>query len=173
MFAYAPWQHSIQPPQQDAHLDTLPLVYYTFEQPAPNNTKCDRWRGGTWSVSGDKHAVLIAGRQSLGEVYYGPGRPGDCSQAKGYHCTPYEPQILFYDPADLAAVARGELEPWRVVPYRIWRPQEHLWSTCDGYLNGIAFDHQHKILYLLQYGADRVTNTYESYPLIHVFRVSG
>lgn len=38
-------------------------------------------------------------------------------------------QILLHDPADLAAVAQGEIEPWRPQPYATLNIDEYLFSV--------------------------------------------
>ncbi|RMH04075.1 MAG: hypothetical protein D6704_11720 [Nitrospirae bacterium] len=172
LFAFAPYQY---PPDQlsfGAELDAVPLLYYPEDHPYPDYKACDMWYGGAWLTVGNKSAVVFVGRKSLGEVYYGEGRPGDCSQAKGYHCGPYEAQILFYDPEELAQVARGERNPWDVVPYEIMRPKDYFWENCGWQLGGAAFDRQNALLYIVQGGVDTVTDPYEPYPIVHVFSLA-
>lgn len=36
---------------------------------------------------------------------------------------------------------------------------------------GVTYDTEHNLLYLVQPDADTVTNEFEPYPLIHVFRL--
>ncbi|MCA9997330.1 MAG: hypothetical protein KDE56_16340 [Anaerolineales bacterium] len=172
MFAYAPWLHPVQPPPPGATLDVVPLVYYTLdEHEIPDHKIPDEWEGGAWLTAPSKQAVVITGRKSLGEEYYGEARPGDCDPYKGYHGDPYEPQILFYDPADLAASARGEVEPWDVLPYERWTVTDILFPTCEGFLPGAAFDTDNGYLYIIQPGADTVSDEFEPQPVIHVFHL--
>lgn len=176
MFASAPWLHAEQPPPNEAVLDTQPIVYYPYTEDnskdLPGHKIPDKWDDGTWISVGDQAAVIVVGRVSLGEVRYGEPLPSDCDQYKGYHGDPYQPTILFYDPADLAASARGEVEPWEVLPYARWNPEAFLFPSCEWYLTGAAFDEANRLLYLVQIDADRVTNEFEPYPLIHVFRLN-
>jgi hypothetical protein len=177
MFAYAPWQAGAEGPPAGAALDALALVYYPATPSGPrhfpDHNLADSWGGGAWITAARKHAVIIVGRKSLGPERYGIGEPGDCNTWKGYHGEPYDPRMLFYDPARLDAAARGEEEPWDVLPYEHWSLQNIVFPVCDGLLTGAAYDRSNRLLYLLQPYADAVSNSWEPQPLIHVFRVNG
>ncbi|MCP5007917.1 MAG: hypothetical protein GY941_28885 [Planctomycetes bacterium] len=173
LYAFGPYNDG-NPPANGSELDAIALIWYPQDGDLyPEYQDCDRWGGGAWLTDGSKSAVVIAGSKSLGEMYYGPGREFDCSSAKGPHCTPYEPQIIFYDPEDLAAVANGGKNPYKVVPYAIFRPAGFMWDQCRVDLGGAAFDRARGLLYVIQKAAERVTNQYESYPLVHVFKITG
>ncbi len=98
---------------------------------------------------------------------YQGGNRGYCSDS--YHC-----ELMLFDPADLAKVARGELEPWQPKPYarcdltnRMMhhhlvdhRPGEHIQTGAA------AIDPDGKRIFLTErYGS--------SGPVIHVFKVAG
>jgi hypothetical protein len=177
LFASAPWAHAVQPPPGGATLDALGLIYYPHtadaSQDLPGHKISDEWEGAAWLAAGERQAVIVVGRISLGEYRYGPPLPGDCDQNQGNHGDPYQPAALFYDPGELAAAARGELDPWKVVPYARWNPEAFLFPTCEWFLTGAAFDAAHGLLYLVQPGADTKTNEFEPYPLVHVFRLAA
>ncbi len=174
LFAFAPWQYpSANPPPYGAELEATPLLWYRCEDgPRIDHEPCDEWSGGAWIEQENKAAVLIVGRKSLGERRYGLPAPGDCETAKGWHCDPYEPQILFYDPEELALAARGLKKPWEISPYARMTPKGHLWPTCHWRLPGAALDRQRGLLYIVQYAADGTVSVYEKYPLVHVFKIS-
>ncbi|GJQ57857.1 MAG: hypothetical protein D8M57_03805 [Candidatus Scalindua sp. AMX11] len=173
LFAFGPYNDG-NPPGNGAVLDAVPLIWYPKGGGYyPDYSECDRWGGGAWLTAGEKSAVVFVGSKALGDTYYGDGRSFDCSNAKGYHCTPYEPQIIFYDPEDLTSVANGGKKPYQVVPYAIFRPAGFMWDQCRVDLGGAAFDRARGLLYVFQKSAERVTNSYESYPLAHVFKITG
>jgi len=99
------------------------------------------------TVGGD--GILIGGSKGLGPTRYGPGEPADCSQNKGYHCDPFEIQVIFYDPEEIADVLRGQGKPWHLHPYAVWRPSD-LWRDTCGSLGGIAFDPKGQQLYVVE-----------------------
>ncbi len=176
MFAYAPWLEGSPPPSGSA-LDAIPLVYYPYEPSTgvrhfPQHNNADKWGAGAWVEGATAAAVIVAGRKSLGPERYGDGQAGDCNIDKGYHGEPYEPQMLFYDPADLAQSAAGEVEPWSVLPYETWSLGDLLLPTCEGYITGGAFDRQSRVLYLVQYGADTTAGPFDPLPVVHAFRVN-
>jgi len=163
MYAYAPYLEGNPPPDR-AELDANILVMYPPSKGCfPDWSHCDKWGGGAWLTTGKKSAVVIIGRKGLGEAFYGVGRPDDCSKSKGYHCTPYETQFLFYDPSDLAAVARGKKKYYEVLPYLIFRPKDFFWSSCSGRVGGAAFDRKRGHLYIVQRKGEN--------PVVHVFSV--
>jgi len=115
MFAYDPAQNPAQPPPFGAALDVAVMANYPYstngENDFPGYEPTDWWRGASWINVGGRHAVVVVGSKALGETRYGPPQPGDCNQYQGYHGDPYEPQILFFDPDDLAAAANGDRDP--------------------------------------------------------------
>lgn len=175
MFAYAPWQEEGGVPAAGTTLDTIPLVYYEHVYPEsstfPDYQIPDGWHGGAWVETSNAHAVIITGTRALGPTYYGVARPGDCSPYKGYHGDPYEAQLLFYDPKDLAAVSAGAKNPQEIIPYLEWSPKDYIFPTCDGILFDAAYDRTNQLLYILHRDADRTRG--EPYPLIYIFRISS
>jgi hypothetical protein len=133
---------------------------------------CDTWRGVVFIDTGTKYAVIFCGRKSLGETYYGIGRPGDASRAKGYHCDPYRPEVRLYDPATLLEVPKGELKPHEPRPYetvdltKLWFQPDKAFLTA-----GIGYDPMNRLLYIAQLRGERDSSRYEAVPAIHVWRL--
>jgi hypothetical protein len=160
LYALAPWEDGKpQPPR--AELDALALVYYPevlecIENPElchfPGYRTADIWAGGAWIEAGDKSAVLIFGRKGLGPNYYGPGNL-DCDPYKGWHADPYEPQILFYDPADIVKVREGAMKPWQVVPYEVAVPRGVMLAGDCASFGAVAYDSKRRMIYATEPGA--------------------
>ncbi len=78
-------------------------------------------------------------------------------------------QMIFYDPADLAAVARGEMEPYEPQPYATLEIDQYLYgveSTQRWYHVGAAsFDRERGLLCVFEPLADGDKS------LVHVWRV--
>ncbi|GJM44130.1 MAG: hypothetical protein DHS20C21_09720 [Gemmatimonadota bacterium] len=170
LYAFAPWQESTLTP--GAEMDAVCLLRYpTGGGHFPNYCAADWWSGGAWLSAGNRSAVMIVGSKGVGEVYYGEGGGNRCSSSKGFHCDPYEPQFLFYNPDELAAVARGELEPWQVLPYATIVPSE-MWPKCRIRPVGIAFDRDRGLIYVMQYNGARIpAETGTRVPLVHTWRI--
>lgn len=183
MFAYSDAGADVVPP--GGALRATPLAYYPHADgqgstpdpvppggaPLPGHLDTDGWTGATWIEAGDAAAVLVTGRRGSSNRY-GEGEPGDCDADKGYHGEPYRPAFLFYDPADLAAVAAGELAPWDVRPYAETDPAAGLTPSCRWELSGATFDADHGLLYVMHTAADTVTSEWDPYPVVHVFTVA-
>jgi len=166
LYAFAPWQDG-NPPPDNAELSATILLMYppsgNYMRPAWTNG--DAHSGGAWLTAGKKSAVVFALRKALGRHFYGKPREGDHGGGKGYHFTPYEARLYFYDPADLAEVAQGKRKYYDVVPYAVLRPGEWLWPRPGGSSPGpLAYDRKRGLLYLAQTGLGEK-------PLVHVFRV--
>ncbi len=163
LLAFKPWDS--ENPSGD--LDAVFMLYYRFNIDCgstnitnkalcdyPEFTMCDKWDGASFIESGTKGAIILSGRKGLGVNHYGTPRSGDCSMYKGYHCDPYERQIIFYDIEELGEVALGNSDPWNVTPYRIWRPTvfyniDNNGQSCSE-LGGMAFDPTNKRLYIIE-----------------------
>ena len=84
--------------------------------------------------------------------------------------------ILFYDPADLAAVAVGQMGSWEPQPYATWNIDEYLLDG-PGYdyergkrqlLGACAFDSANGILYVFE----RMVAEDEEKCVVHVWKLS-
>jgi hypothetical protein len=179
LFAIAPWSAG-NPPPPGSTLPATPLLLYTAvtdgEQHTLNNYHhSDEWTGGAWLTAGNKSAVVFVGTKGVGDCWYGcadgtdePPWPPDCD--RGWWSTGFVGQMLFYDPADLAAVARGEMETWEPQPYATLDIDEYLYhieSTQQKYHLGAAgFDRERGLLYVFEPLADG------DKPLVHVWRAA-
>ena len=186
LYAMAPWTDG-NPPTAGAELDAIALVYYPwsfsctenvftdclFQLPggAPGYRVDDDWGGAAWIESGDRAGVLVFGRKGLGDNCYGIA-DGDqcptslCDASYGWHSDPYEPQILFYDPDEIAEVVAGAREPWQVLPYEVYRPTAEVFDADCGRLSGVAYDRQRQLLYVTERAAGEFGMT-----AVHVWRV--
>ena len=176
MFAYSLPPEGTPP---GAMLAALPLCWYSEQRPLRNHHPADRWTGGAWLTLGNKQAIVIAGRKSLGEFYYGEARPQDCTPDKGYHGPPYEAEFIFYSPASVIHAANGSLSALGLEPWLRWDGQseggglnQYLFDTCGKQIGGMTYDRAHNLLYLVQVDAGKTSdNEFEALPIVHVFRI--
>lgn len=98
---------------------------------------------------------------------------------RGWWTTRWEAQLILYDPADLAAVAAGETEPWTPQPYAVIPIDDHLFLNPAGieeetlgtgpqrrYRIGPAtYDPDGQRLFVLELFAD------DAKPVVHVWRI--
>lgn len=176
LFAIGPWNEG-NPPASGATLPATPLLLYSAvtddEQHTLNSYHhSDEWNGGAWLTAGDKSAVIFVGTKGTGECWYGdPEGPCLDCEDRGWWSTGFVGQILFYDPADLAAVVQGEMETWEPQPYATLDIDEYLYhieSTQQKYhLGAASFDRDRGLLYVFEPLADG------DKPLVHVWRIVG
>jgi hypothetical protein len=91
-----------------------------------------------------------------------------CSDSHGYHCQPYERQVIFYDVHALGDIAGGRRNPWEVLPYEVWRPEE-FYLSADACWNagGMTFDSRTGCLFMVERGLGGDINA----AVVHVWRV--
>ena len=181
LFAIGPWNEG-NPPAPGATLPAAPLLLYgdVYDEGAPamdGYAHSDHWSGGAWLTAGDRSAVVFVGTKGLGETWYGcpdgtvwpdePPFPPECAD-RGWWSERFAAQIIFYDPADLAAVATGALESWQPQPYAVMEIEEVLFDPdfeLFYHLGAAAFDRERGLIYVLEPLAD------EERSLVHVWRV--
>lgn len=80
--------------------------------------------------------------------------------------------MIFYDPAHLAAVARGELESWQPQPYAVLVLDDYLLDPSLDFMEykrdlvgAAAFDRVNGLFFLIE----RLADEYRS--VIHVWRI--
>lgn len=184
LFAYGPWNEG-SPPAPGSTLSAVPLLLYgdayTEGSPAMNDYHhADEWSGGAWLTAGDRSAVIFVGTKGTGECWYGcsdgivwePPYPEGCpDDDRGWWSTGFEGQIIFYDPADLAAVALGAIEPWEPQPYAVMNIDGFLYhvesAQQKSHVGATSFDRERGLLYVFELFADG------DKPLVHVWKVEG
>ena len=101
------------------------------------------------------------------------------NDARGWWSSRYEAWFLLYDPADLARVAAGEMEPWEPQPYAHVVLDEHLFMNPDGVdveylgdgpqahyrIGDVDYDAANGLLYVLEWFGEGAK------PVVHVWRV--
>jgi len=186
LIAIGPWRDG-NPPPAGARLRALPLLLYSAVDSGDQNTMrgyhhADEWTGGAWLTAGDRAAVIFAGTKALGKCWYGfangvvwpdeapfPPIPPPPNDDRGWWGERFAAQILFYNPADLTAVAAGRAKPHEPQPYASLDVDPYLYHVKGpqqkGHVRDVAFDRQRGILYLMEPWADG------DKPIIHVFRI--
>ncbi len=108
-----------------------------------------------------------------------PAVEGDCVSNRGWWSSRFDAQFILYDPADLARVASGEMEPWEPQPYATVDIDEHLYLNAPeddrievgwgdqrrSRVGAAAYDREHGYLYVLELYADGAK------PVVHVWKV--
>jgi len=104
----------------------------------------------------------------------------DHNDYRGWWSTNFEAWIIFYDPADLARVATGEIASWEPQPYATLNIEQTLFHNPDGVepdmlgvgvqrryrIGDLAYDRANGLLYLLEMFADGAQ------PVIHVWSIT-
>jgi hypothetical protein len=132
---------------------------------------CDKWWGASFVEGASKAAVIISGRKGLGPNGYG-NDPDSCMPGQGYHCDPFERQVIFYDVEELGQAAAGIRDAWTVVPYMIWRPTQFFSRDARGHscgeLGGMTVDRAGSRLFMVEKGLGDNNEA-----VVHVWSVSG
>jgi hypothetical protein len=186
LFAIGPWNHG-NPPPPDTVLDAVPLLLYsstaTDQEPyhvMDDYHHADEWTGGAWLTAGDKAAVVFVGTKGTGDCWYGlpdgtrwPDEgpfPDDPEGLRGWWSTGFSARMIFYDPADLAAVASGARQPWEPQPYASLDLSDRLFAVGGAQdkhrVAAMGFDRERGYLYVFEPRADGDKS------LVHVWRVS-
>jgi len=182
LLAIGPWMHG-NPPQRGSTIDASTLLLYSDVYTEANHSlnnyhHSDEWSGGAWLTAGEKSALLFVGTKGRGECWYGcqdgtvwpdePPFPPECPE-RGWWSTSFEGVILFYNPQELAAVARGEMETWAPQPYATLNIDPHLFSINSpqqwSHVGAAGYDRDRGYLYIFEPLADGDKS------LIHVWRV--
>ena len=180
IFALAPWQHGDPPPAQ-AVLSAVPLLLYSttyWDDPHGGAYAMDRyhhsdmWAGAAWLTAGADSAVVFVGTKGRGECWYG-NQDGPCldCEDRGWWSTYFDGEMIFYDPADLAAVAAGTMQPYEPQPYAVMSLDHLLYHVVSPqmrhHVKAASFDRAGGLLYVFEPLAD------SDRPLVHVWKVSG
>ncbi len=185
LLAIGPWNQG-DPPPNEAVLEATPLLLYdsTATDEPPYNTMdhyhhSDEWTGGAWLTSGDRAAVIFVGTKGTGECWYGlpdgtvweEPYPEDPLNQRGWWSTGFVGRMLFYDPSDLAAVARGQMQPWEPQPYATMDLDEVLYNVTGAqqkhHVAACAFDRGHGRLFLFERLVD------EERSIVHVWHIAA
>lgn len=199
LLAYRPPSDDKPLPQKAVISEVRPLLMYGTHQPGQPElavssqkkmkgfSEADEWSGVCW-LGGSRPAVLFVGTKSMGKTWYGfangvvyptsgdpnepvPEVPPFPFDARGWWSTEIVAQILFFNPDDLAAVARGEKETWEPQPYAALDLTPYLFDP--GYdhkrykrylLGACCWDEANGLLYIFERQADGEKS------LVHVFR---
>lgn len=176
IFAMAPWEDG-NPPPPGATLEARPLLLYQdvlVENGITVNGyhHSDEWVGAAWLTAGSKSAVIFVGNKGRGDCWYG-NQDGPCLECdeRGWWSTYIDGQIIFYNPADLAAVAQGGVETWEPQPYAALNIDEYLYHIESDqqkhHLGAAAFDRANGLLYVVEPLVD------DDRSIVHVWRVDG
>jgi len=178
IFAIGPWQDG-NPPANGQALNSVTLLKYSSSADSDagshtmnNYHHSDEWTGGAWITSGNKGAVIFAGTKGKGDCWYGDenGPCLDCDGERGWWSSEFEGQVIFYNPADLAEVAKGNKESWKPQPYAVLEIDSslyHIRSKQQWYHTAaIAFDRENGLLYILEPLVD------DDKPIVHVWKVN-
>jgi hypothetical protein len=129
----------------------------------------DEWAGAAWLSSGGRGAVVVAGTKGTGACWYGfadgtvwpdepPYPPVPPGGERGWWSTSFAAELLFYDPADLAAVAAGTLAADQPQPYAALPLDQYLFAPRSArqkdHVGAIAFDRAHGRLFVMEPLAD-------------------
>jgi len=182
LLAIGPWNEGNPPPPKTT-LRAVPLLLYgnVYEggSPALNGYHhSDEWSGAAWLTADDKSAVVFIGTKGLGQCWYGlpdgtvwpdhPPYPPDTG-GRGWWSTSFEGQMLFYDPADLAAVASGEKKAGDPQPYATLPIDRYLYHVTaprqKSHVNAASYDRKQSLLYVFEPLADGDKS------LVHVWKV--
>jgi hypothetical protein len=191
LFAYGPWNEG-DPPAAGASLKAVPLLRYGSVYDGPEAASrtmkdyhhSDDWAGGAWLTAGDKAAVIFVGTKGRGKCWYGfangvvwpeegpwPEVPPAPNDQRGWWSTEFLGRMLFYDPADLAAVVAGKMKPWQPQPYATMDLDPVLFGVTSKqktrHVGDVTFDRQRGLVYMIEFRGD------EDKSLVHVWKIAA
>ncbi|MFH2023255.1 MAG: hypothetical protein ABIJ10_02970, partial [Candidatus Micrarchaeota archaeon] len=199
LFAYGPWNDD-NPPAGGSTVEVIPLLLYGEQEPGGleitnhdymqmnNFCEADEWSGGAWLTKNNKSAVMFVGTKGTGDCWYGfsdgtvwpyggpyPEVPSWPHNDRGFWAENISAQMIFYDPADLAAVANGSMETYEPQPYTVINLDNYLYDSGYDYIGqkrhlvgAAAFDRENGLLYIFE----KRVGSIDEQSVVHVFRVN-
>ena len=122
------------------------------------------WQGGVWIDTPTKHGVIFAALLGNGNHWYGDG---------GTHYARASHWWYVYDPADLAAVARGQTPQWKIQAAQRWPIQypavKYPLGQDDQHVpTGVTYDPTTGLLYVsVRFSGPEMEH------VVHVYSVAG
>jgi len=182
LYAIAPWEHGILPPNGTALPATTLLRYSPIGTPADRvvNWRIDEFaEGAAWLSHGARQAVAISYRRTVGDVWYGDPLgnnqaffdiPEPLFGSKGAGASAWRNGLMLYNPDDLAAVAHGERAAWEPQPYVVFDTEAYSrrLSTELPQSGAIAYAENLHLLFYLEYNGDAE----EVQGLLHVWEIA-
>lgn len=180
--------HGEQPPG-------VPELASRPDQRMPDYSDSDRYRGCEWLTAGNRSAVVFVGTKAQGDSWYGfangvrwdyecdqPGHP-PCPDVpewpydnRGFWADDFQARMIFYDPNDLAAVAKGKKKSWEPRPYAVmdlspWFfdpkfTKDDLIKYKRDFVADLCFDAKNGLLYLIEPVIEE-----DGRGIVHVFKV--
>lgn len=177
LFAISPWTQG-NPPPNGTTLEYEELLRYTSSEDFGETAHTmndyhhsDEWSGASWLTSGNKSAMVFVGTKGTGDCWYG-NQNGPCLSCndRGWWSTGFVGQFIFYDPDDLAKVAKGSLQPYEPQPYATLNIDQYLYHISSSqqwyHLGACSFDRENGLFYVFEPLVD------DDKPIIHVWKVS-
>jgi hypothetical protein len=182
------------PPAANSELPTTTLLQYGSVLEAddyhfPNSVAgykhSDDWREAVWLTASNQNAVAMVGNKALGHNWYGyhgermrhdwviadvpyPEFYETDPDGKGWRAHNRQPMIIFFNPADLAKVAAGQMQPFEPQPYSAFRiPKALFWGATHEIFSATC-DNQNRLLYVTEF-----VREFEGRLLLHVWRINS
>jgi hypothetical protein len=191
IYAFSDFGESV--PVAESELDITTLLEYgtvlgTNNYNYPNSMNgykhSDDWREALWINGYGQQSIAIVGHKALGDNWYGyhghnlhhewvmadipyPEMYTTDPDGKGWRGHTMEPMIIFYDPADLAQVAAGNMESYEPQPYAAYRIDKDIFFGENHEIFSAAVDTMNHLLFITEFVRERDGNL-----VIHMFETN-
>jgi len=144
-------------------------------------THADAWNGAIWVDYNGKQAMIFTGIKGEGKCWYGygdgtvwpeePPYPPEPEGGRGWWAKKFTPTFIFYNPDDLAKVAKGKLKPHEPQPYARMNVAAHLFNIPKNeiwmMLGGACVDNKNGFIYMFEHNGDAGN----SESIVHVWKI--
>jgi len=155
---------------------------YNFPNSISRYNHADWWKDADWISVGNRATVGIIGNKALGNNWYGywgenmrhdwviadqpyPEFVVSDPNGKGWKSHNLIPMILFFDPSDLAQVAKGIKQAYEPQPYCVLRLDKDIFWSQQKLIYSAAYDQHNNLLFITEFNAPS-----DGRLLIHVFK---
>ena len=186
LVAFGPW-NSGNPPKPGSQVKGKVLLKYSAitdekQHKMKGYHHSDDWSGVAWMTIKDRSAVAFVGTKGKGKCWYGfangvvwpqeapfPPVPDYPNDERGWWSSEFAAQIMFYDPAELANVAKGKMKPHKPQPYATMDISKFMFKSRPREMHRVgaaAFDPRGGYLYVIE-----IRGEDDDKSLVHVWKL--